>query len=257
MRTRLRYRLCVCAAAATIAVLCSASLVAHWHWRSTRALLDVVTLPLSVEPCTDLARFGGDGDGGKLLCGVHNLPPGCVVYSLGSRNDFSFEAAVLAATPCKVATFDCTVDGAERPRDARLSFHRQCLGDEPGQFSIAQLAEANGDAHIDILKMDIEGGEHSVFASLRAHAAAAAAAAERGGRGRGGEDSLLPDQIVFELHAWDASETARVAALWSSVFALGYRIAAREDNPTHPGCAEFTVVRVLAPFDYRHGGRSR
>jgi hypothetical protein len=42
------------------------------------------------------------GDGGKLLCSLSSLRPPCVVYSLGSRMDFTFEEDVLRLTQCKV-----------------------------------------------------------------------------------------------------------------------------------------------------------
>ena len=133
----------------------------------------------AVRACPELARYGGQhaqdkivGDGGKLLCGLTSLPRDCVIYSLGSANDFSFEETMLRATPCAIHTFDCTVDGATKPADSRIVFHRQCLGDggAPGFFSLPQLAAQNGHTRIDLLKMDIEGGEYGVFASLLAAA---------------------------------------------------------------------------------------
>ena len=70
-------------------------------------------------PGTSVQRFGGQGehmDGGKLLCAdmamhVTGLPPDCVILSLGSQGDYSFEMAMLNNTPCVVHTLDCTYDG--------------------------------------------------------------------------------------------------------------------------------------------------
>ena len=71
-------------------------------------------------------RFGDSGDGGKLLCADMLASPDCVVFSLGSNNDFTFEDDILARTPCTVVTFDCTVDG--RSVHARHKYVKKCLG---------------------------------------------------------------------------------------------------------------------------------
>lgn len=43
-------------------------------------------------------------DGVKYFCdlGPKSLPPPCVIFSLGSEGDYSFEEAVLRDTACKV-----------------------------------------------------------------------------------------------------------------------------------------------------------
>lgn len=231
-------------------------------WPSANAVIEYVTRPVfnyappraATAPCT-LRRYGGVGDGGKWLCSLAELAPGCVIYSLGSRNEFDFEAAMLAATPCAIHTFDCTVDGSTKPADPRIVFHRQCLGDsatiadlnartgsthDPALFlSLERLAAANGHARIDVLKMDIEGGEYPVFQALAT--AAAGGATER----------LLPDQISFELHVSNENFATTICSycdfwrLWSDVVDLGYVAISREDNPLCGHCAEFTLVRAF------------
>ena len=53
-------------------------------------------------------RVGRIGDGGKWVCGLRsNVMHGrrCLVYSLGSAGDTSFEDALLSSTGCEVHTF--------------------------------------------------------------------------------------------------------------------------------------------------------
>ena len=59
---------------------------------------------------SSVRKFGGTKlDGGKHIC-LDSLEPGrCVVYSLGSRGDFSFERDIVRQLNCSVYTFDCTV----------------------------------------------------------------------------------------------------------------------------------------------------
>ena len=199
-------------------------------------------------------RYGATGDGGKFLCSLAALKPGCVIYSLGSRNQFDFEAAMLAETPCAIHTFDCTVDGSTKPADARVIFHRQCLGDgataallnarQPAGtpaltaadfFTLAELAASNGHSHIDVLKMDVEAGEYPIFASLAATPREA--------------DHLLPDQISFELHVarppwFECEPQCDFWRLWSDALDLGYAIVSREDNALCDSCVEYTLARV-------------
>lgn len=53
--------------------------------------------------CRDQAYFGAQaGDGRKAVCSPERLAESCVIYSLGSNNDFSFEEDVLRRTPCEV-----------------------------------------------------------------------------------------------------------------------------------------------------------
>ena len=43
-------------------------------------------------------RYGGDGDGGKILClGPELQQPGCIIYSIGSNGDYAFEQEMLKA----------------------------------------------------------------------------------------------------------------------------------------------------------------
>ena len=84
--------------------------------------------------CEPLGLIGGHeapaSDGGKYICGLPQLTAPCVVYSLGSNLDFSFEAAVSRATPCRIVTVDCTVEEkrARRMLPPRTRFFPLCLG---------------------------------------------------------------------------------------------------------------------------------
>ena len=74
---------------------------------------------LNCPPGQALARYGGTNDGGKVFCNISGLAPPCVVYSLGSNGDYSFENDVLRATKCDVHTFDCTYPGGSVDGGAR------------------------------------------------------------------------------------------------------------------------------------------
>jgi hypothetical protein len=114
----------------------------------------------AMQPCAPLERVGRDGDGGKFVCGLRNLKAPCVIYSLGSYNDFSFEQSVSDATLCEIVTADCTVD----PKDVkalppRTKFIPICLasfdGEKDGRnfLTLQSIMAMLNHTHVDLLKV--------------------------------------------------------------------------------------------------------
>ena len=55
--------------------------------------------------------IGTRGDGFKWSCGLHLIKEPCIVYSLGSANNYQFEEALLDINPkCQIFTFDPTIE---------------------------------------------------------------------------------------------------------------------------------------------------
>lgn len=213
--------------------------------------------------CQGLGRFpesDASSDGGKWLCGIKNLQSGCIVYSLGSNANFDFEFDIIAATPCVIYTFDCTVSESEErfPKDllargqGRIFFYPWCVGESGGRngnnyFSLIEIASKLKHNKIDLLKMDIEGYEYRVVESIFAGAL------------KNSLQDFLPMQVSFEMHAWDPRVSEPAAAIrngqglsagdmqvfWTQLTELGYVPVSREDNPLFSMGVEFTVVRAF------------
>jgi len=144
--------------------------------------------------CISRERVGRIGDGGKWLCGVRTVlaqKPSCVVYSVGSKGEVSFEVGIETKLPrCEIHIFDPTLT-AQQKNDMNLflrkfQFHDFGLGSTNGEmrinnrkilwiqktksiFQVQTLSTImNNLRHkwIDVLKIDIEGGEWSVFEKL-------------------------------------------------------------------------------------------
>jgi hypothetical protein len=115
-------------------------------------------------------------------------PPPCVVYSIGGNNEWQFELDLLRHTPCEIHTFDCTghksrfkVPSSEHKDNAhnnRLHFHHVCLvaypelAGEPrpsymkgDYWTLLEMQQKLNHQRIDLLKVDIEGWEFSLFDS--------------------------------------------------------------------------------------------
>lgn len=213
--------------------------------------------PPPLQPCA-VKRYGDpaagpddQSDGGKFLCDLPALSAmsSCVVYSLGSMGDMSFEDGIVARTACEVHTFDCTLAKDPVPSSPRIHFHPLCAGDgagDPRYLPLAALAARLNHTTIHLLKMDIEGFEYRVVESLYGDAL----------RGVPGAALMLPMQISLEVHA--ASEVpglpklappglsaSEMDALWVPLTELGYVVVSREDNSRCTWCVEFTVVRAF------------
>lgn len=143
------------------------------------------------QPCASIMKVGGkkwlndDGsDGSKFICTANVSKGNCVVYSLGSRKDFSFEAEIVAKLQCKVHTFDCTV-GDVSPDEVPhgVIFHPWCIGGENAlkpyssdllvskgnvaqYYTIRTVMFMLGHSYVDILKMDIERHEFAVIKTM-------------------------------------------------------------------------------------------
>ena len=80
-----------------------------WGSAGAKWIGDLYAAVPKVGTCKTHTRIGKAGDGGKNVCLDNIVAGSCVVYSLGSRLDFSFENDVVDKLNCEVHTFDCTV----------------------------------------------------------------------------------------------------------------------------------------------------
>ena len=121
--------------------------------------------------CSHSERIGKMGDGGKWVCDFYQLKSrrNCLVYSVGSRGEFSFEIALKTRLPhCEIHTFD--MNYYECPQGICI-FHQIMFGDgttivdsQSWNKVVQQLKHQN--RQIDILKIDIEGGEYQTFPTI-------------------------------------------------------------------------------------------
>jgi FkbM family methyltransferase len=180
-----------------------------------------------------------------------------VCYCAGAGEDISFDLALIEQYGCEVHTFDPTpraIEHVERTAGnvPRLRFHPIGLWDcdevlrfyapadpthvshsvmnlqntrsyfEARCRSLAHITQDLGHAHIDLLKLDIEGAEHRVIASMLA-------------------GNLLVRVLCVEFDEAVAGLTAegrkRILATAQALTARGYVLAAQE------GRSNYTFVR--------------
>lgn len=217
--------------------------------RKFNMLEPVVTCPAGSK----LESVGTPGqDGSKWLCGPSSFKAPCVIYSMGSRGDYTFEEAMLALTQCHIHTFDCTFANGKSIHP-RHFFHKLCISGNPKETlpnfkTYGEITRMLDHTEIALLKMDIEGYEFDVLSGFSE------------------SDKYLPNQIALEIHLDDLywGTPAHLNAndfsnlFWPqhvlsmsdmSLFLfhlanLGYALVNKEDNPNGTCCFEVTLVKV-------------
>ncbi len=212
------------------------------------------------QPCAKIIQLGGEKkwlfgsetDGAKFLC-ADNLPKGnCIVYSLGSRKDFSFEIDVVAKMKCKVHTFDCTVGDVradELPHG--VTFHPWCIGSEDAlkpfvsdlydsagavaqYYTMSTIMRMLGHSYVDVLKMDIERFEFDVLKSLACPGCFGQAAIE------------FHLQNINGMHG-QAVSYKEWNDVWSSVVCENGLRPFSYDNAHCECCCEYSFLSVIQP----------
>ena len=224
------------------------------------------------------SRLGNVGDGGKWVCDVDGLlqHPGCVVYSLGSNGDVTFEADLLNHTHCDVHTFDPTTtmtpakQAAVRAVVGQDNFHACAVGvadeDVPGKMrtkALATVMRELGHQWIDVLKMDIEVAEWTVLpawlqggADLPASQVCQSVAQTQGGlRGllvmvvgrlmNGGHSAFLEDDFCDAPRNALDDEAGSLRILFYFLGNRTHNVGTRVHSHFHFAC---TILLTLPPF---------
>jgi hypothetical protein len=193
------------------------------------------------------------GDDEKRMCWTSAMAKeeGCVVFSIGSNNQWAFEEDIAKRTKCEIHTFDCTVKYPNPPMEIRdrVTFHSLCL-------SSSEFTASNGRKFIDFrglvraakkkptfLKMDIEGYEYSVLMDLISSGLKHESQTK---------ETILPDQIAVEIHykalpfSHEMFGRREILAYFNHLWSVGgYLLADRHDNDLCYHCSEVLLVRAV------------
>jgi hypothetical protein len=185
--------------------------------------------------CAFEERVGNIGDGGKWVCDVvklANRSNSCLVYSVGSRGEFSFEEELHRRLPhCEVHVFDHTLNHS-RPGlliPEFLTFHDIGLGEGPGLMTFeAMRTHLNHKVIVDILKIDIDGAEYNVMMPLPSQAS----------------------QVLIEIHP---NKQRVVHKFLQNFRSSGYAIFHKEPNIAYPVdnknfAVEYSFIRMNKTF---------
>lgn len=198
--------------------------------------------------CQHEQRIGQLGDGGKWVCDPHRISEqkDCLVYSVGSNNDFSFEKSILERIGhhCEIHTFDFGDyrEGARQVGNrthngevkAAVTYHQFGLGeDNPPEFkSLATVVNEFGHRNrtVDIFKIDCEGCEWETAKHWF-------------------EADITLRQIQIELHQ---SHPINTPKFFDMMYENNYVITHKESNIQYTGpdnvCIEYAFLKLAPAF---------
>jgi len=199
--------------------------------------------------CQHEARLPGMGDGGKWICDwwrIDNLDP-CLVYSVGSYNQFDFEEAILERFPdCEIHTFDPSVGEHPSNLPDKVHFHNWGFANEDGPIKVggqvwnmytsAWILKKLGHKHrqISIFKIDCEGCEFDTVKQW---------------------PTKQIRQIQVEMHGLDARTTGaprenKASAFFEHLQSENFVIFHKEPNTLgcQGSCIEYAFLRLDPSF---------
>jgi len=163
----------------------------------------------------------------------------CLIISMGSDLDFTFESDMLQSTGCHVHTFDCTKEGTSIHQ--RHTYHNACIGVAltPGDARYVSWSQMQrkinpGKDVVAVLRADISGAEFEMVAELSRRLP-------------------LPHQLAIKVHLSKPGglhSMSDLASLHAHLANLGYGLISRADHPCSAvngaSCTEYSWLLLNA-----------
>lgn len=206
----------------------------------------------AVIDAKNMIRMGRFGDGGKWLSDPQSLEPGTIVYSFGVGHDISFDVEMAGLLGCEVHAFDpgpsvqrsfADYHPGQTVGKGRFWYHPVGLGPTSNKLGkttelviegqkcevkrLSELAAELGHTRVDVLKIDIEGGEMPALTEILASGTLA---------------KLSVKQILVECHFWNDDQWNTFIQIVGLLRQQGYLIFRKEFNPFNTSCAEFAFI---------------
>ena len=190
----------------------------------------------------------GLSDGPKWLCDPYRLSRSsrqkhhCLVYSVGSANEFSFEESIYRdiGSHCEIHTFDPSEGDNPSNKPPYVHYHNWGISSSTGQTqfgamkTLADTVKLLGHAeqHIELFKMDCEGCEWATYGSWFTSM------------------KFKPRQMMIELHGGTGGATPVPAEQFQKLMrANHYVIYHKEINAMSGGsCIEYAFLLMDPAF---------
>ena len=218
--------------------------------------------------CGDVERVGKLGDGGKYTCGLTRLSKStttdqestkCTIYSFGIGVEVTWDEEMMKRFPfCVMHMFDPSVGEipssflSNQLSTPHVTFHKKALSSDSTRHEdflvsdhLFSIMDGLGDEYIDILKLDIEGGEWEVFEKI----------CHQFSLVKDRKTTTIPifGQLLIELHHSHWNQTL---PFFQCMEDMGYHIFSREINlnPTVsrnlPTAAEYSFIHPFFFFSF-------
>ena len=192
-----------------------------------------------IYTCVHAERIGPHGEGGKWMCNPNQFRDGtpCLIYSIGSQDDFRWEKAILdrVSKDCEIHVFDHTVL-EPKTKPTKVQYHSWGLTSsklvEKNMKTLQSIVRELGHENrvIDVLKIDCEGCEWETFSEWF-------------------DAGVTINEILVELHTGTSTPPNNPPAkdFMAFMIANDMLIHHKEPNVKYSGfdslCVEFAFVR--------------
>lgn len=203
--------------------------------------------------CVTMERVGTKGDGGKWICNGYRLQPPCVVYAVGAADEISFDEQMAEKYGCDVHVIDPSaksrasfgkLEKGEARGKGKVTYHPWAIGpvsENPAEAmklnldgqdcvvkTLAQIAAELGHQKVDVLKLDIEGGEFAALKEMRKS---------------GSLKKLGVKQLQVEFHTHDLPHFGMLVDEIEALLDADYVMFRKELNPYGVECcSEFAFA---------------
>ncbi|CAL2038818.1 unnamed protein product [Caenorhabditis brenneri] len=173
--------------------------------------------------CPKKVRVGEREDGGKIVCDPAAVKEDCTLMSLGLNNQVIYDIDIYNVTggKCAILAADMDPQNMDTYRAFAAMKGRVYTGKIPDNLTISHIMEQEYKTELEILKIDIEGGEHT------------------------GLEPFLRDyfvcQILIEIHGWPAEQLDML----QKIARYGFRLFNIEPNRLCSRCCEYSFINEL------------
>ncbi|EGT57722.1 hypothetical protein CAEBREN_20508 [Caenorhabditis brenneri] len=179
--------------------------------------------------CDKKERIGEHTDGGKYVCNPKKVKKDCTLLSLGLNNQIGYDKHIFDVTGRQ-----CTILGADKGAQNKetvdsytaMNGGQLFVGKIPDELTILKMMETSGRKEVELLKIDIEGGEHT------------------------GLEPLIKDyyvcQIFIEIHGSPAEHLSMLRTMAK----YGFRLFNIDPNPICGGCCEYSLINEMCMAQY-------
>lgn len=111
--------------------------------------------------CKEKVRIGEVSDGGKYVCKPTAVTEECTIMSLGLNNQIGFDEHIAKVTggKCKILGADLNEQSAALKKKYTAINGQLFVGRIPDEIALPEMMKKAGKTSVDLLKIDIEGGE--------------------------------------------------------------------------------------------------
>ncbi|KAK5969068.1 hypothetical protein GCK32_005065 [Trichostrongylus colubriformis] len=179
--------------------------------------------------CPYTVRVGSLADGGKFVCNPAKAPKNCSIYSLGINNEISFDEDIQGFNnfTCRIFGYEKrSIDSSIATRYTKINGKVQQLeiasNTDPkrNRYTLGALVEHNNDTSVELLKMDLDGGERYFLIPFL--------------------ERYKVCQVMVEVHGRPPVHVS----LLSRIAKLNYALFSLDVHPRVPSACEYSFIHL-------------